>query len=490
MASSQPTGETVANQSQPNNEPTQALRNNTIHTRPAGPLIRQSRPGRAAGSQGYSASDMTALTECVLALLPLGTTEWNEVCDRYNSYAHNAGRALRASHSLKTKFRTLVHHPNPSGLLDDCPSYVRLAKQAAKAIEKRSRFLISQDPDWAESDEDKGTGTSVQVSGRSTTMEDDQERATQENGEETRPLNPQTQVEPSGNPAGIPVLPAQVSEEGSQSSASPVMISTTSLQPFVRSTTSPLRTASQPALKSLQRPGPTKAHPLRSNYFSPMGSRDRRDLSAIGGSGRRDRGSTDGDSKTTRGNNLQPEPGSSSQLRERENDRGLVDFYSLRLQEANATIIRLQDEASRSKDAHASRVQALEDENRRLRDSLLQQTVKADSLQGQLEMMGRLWDLSKASSFAFFQPSTNQTPLNIPSFPNFNLPQSTSSSIPHMPPVPPVPPPTSDTIHNQNSQPSSMPLGASSSSAEHLAPSVSTSTALDEQNQVGSSAPF
>ncbi|KAA1129475.1 hypothetical protein PGTUg99_011735 [Puccinia graminis f. sp. tritici] len=337
---------------------------------------------------------------------------------------------------------------------------------------------------------DKGTGTSVQVSGRSTTMEDDQERATQENGEETRPLNPQTQVEPNGNPAGIPVLPAQVSEERSQSSASPVMISTTSLQPFVRSTTSPLRTASQPAPKSLQRPGPTKAHPLRSNYFSPMGSRDRRDLSAIGGSGRRDRGSTDGDSKTTRGNNLQPEPGSSSQLRERENDRGLVDFYSLRLQEANATIIRLQDEASRSKDAQASRVQGLEDENRRLRDSLLQQTVKADSLQGQLEMMGRLWDLSKASSFAFFQPSTSQTPLNIPSFPNFNLPQSTSSSIPHMPPVPPVPPPASDTIHNQNSQPSSMPLGAPSGSAEHLAPSVSTSTALDEQNQVGSSAPF
>ncbi|OAV87494.1 hypothetical protein PTTG_08188 [Puccinia triticina 1-1 BBBD Race 1] len=488
MATAQPPS-TSPRQAQPASElAIQALRDNPIQPRPP-PVIRQNRTGRAVGSQGYSAADMTVLAECVSAVLPLGTTEWNEVLDKYNSYAGKAGRALRQSHSLRTKFRNLVHQP----VVDDSPGYIRVAKQAAKAIDQRSKLLVSQDPNWAESDEEKGTGTPMQISTGLTGIEDGPIEEIADDSRERRPIDPSIQVEPNGNPAANPAAPVRSSEERSQSSTSPEMLSAASLQSVRRSATSPLRSAARSApARSLQRPGPTNTHPPRSNHFSPMGSRDRQDFSSTGVTGRRVRGSTSGCSNTMR-DCLEPEPGSSnSSSQQRDTDRSLVDFYSQRLHEANATIIRLQDEARRGNEVQASRLQSLEDENRRLRDNLLQQTVKAECLQGQLEMMGRLWDLSKASSFALFQPSANnQQPLNnAPPFPNFNIPPSASAilQMPHLHP----PTPSDQHNPNQNLPPLvSMSIGSSSVPAQpHPLSSVPTSTALEEHSQVGTSAAF
>jgi len=389
-------------QTQPTCDSTQVIPNNTnSQPRPA-PLIRQGRPGRAAGSQGYSVQDMVVLAECVSEVLPLGTSEWNEVLSKYNDYASRSGRALRAYPSLRTKFRAIVQQPNPHGSLEDSPRYVQLAKRVAKAIEDRSRLLVSQNPNWAESDEERGVSASVQVQNRSTAIEDEK------NQDSAMETNPPTQVEqPTGDlPINPPAAPNQSSEDHSRSSASPGIISTAStLQSVRRSGTSPIRNTTRSAARSLPRlPSTSIHHPPRPNHFSPLGS--------TSGGGRRGRGTN-----PIRGVYLEPEgcSSSSSSQREREADRGgLVELYLMKLQEANETIIRLQDESSKSRETNATRLQGLEDENRRLRDSLLQQTVKAECLQGQLEMMGRLWELSKASSFGFFQPvpSASQPPAN------------------------------------------------------------------------------
>ncbi|KAI9617219.1 hypothetical protein H4Q26_013084 [Puccinia striiformis f. sp. tritici PST-130] len=441
------------------------------------------RPARRFKLYGVLPLNHDVLAECVAAVLPLGTTEWNEVLENYKNYARRAGKAERAHHSLRTRYRALVLHPNPTGNLEDCPPYVRVAKQAATAIEERSRLLVSQDPNWAESDEEKGTSGPIQVSGQSVTIEDE-EGTTQENVNEsiqTTRVNNQTSIEPIGIPVVNPEGPIRGTEDLNRSSPSPEMVSTGSLHSVVRSAAGPVQTAARSATRAPHRPGSsTDTQPMRQLHFSPTGSRGRRDISSMAHSARRARGSSGG-------GYLDPEPQSSSQ-RERDTDRGLVDFYSLRLQEANASIIRLQDKAIRSRETHESRLPGVQDENRRLRDNLLQQNVKCECLQGQLEMMGRLWELSKASSFAFFQQSTSNQNLNIP-FPNFNLPTSSSSSLPQIPCVPPAP--SSNTNPRPtNGIPTPMSLGCSSIATENLATLASTSTGHQESNHLATAAPF
>ncbi|PLW53968.1 hypothetical protein PCANC_06865 [Puccinia coronata f. sp. avenae] len=459
-------------------------------TRPL-PPIRQTRPGRAAGSQGYSVQDMVVLAECVSEVLPLGTTEWNSVLSRYNAYASRAGRAQRAYHSLRTKFRSIVLQPiPPTGLLEDSPRYVQQAKRAARAIEERSRSLLSQNPNWAESDEE--TGVPAQVPARSATVEDEQE-LTQANVDmsttgTTTQANPPTtqQADHSVAPPSVinPSLANQPLEEQARSSASPGMISTASLHSVARSGTSPARTAAAwSAARSPPRLPSTSLHSLRPNHFSPLGSRARQDLSskATAGLGARRgvRGVTNGDTNEVPGH-LDPGVCSSSNSsvptpRERELDRGLVEFYLMKLQEANETIIRLQDESSRTKEAHAARLQGLEEENRRLRDSLLQQSVRAECTQGQLEMMNRLWELSKASAFSFFQPGVPHPPAptappqSLPNFPSTSLqPSATLSALPNSS----LCPDSNQPSLPQQPSSSSLPPGPDSVSAAQLPSSI------------------
>ena len=102
----------------------------------------QKRHGRAKGSQGYSASDCTAVKE----VLPLGAQEWALVLAQYNNYAELNNRAIQDLDPLKIKFRALVNHTKPRGD-PDCPTYVREAKATQIAIDKRAEVIACDNGD-------------------------------------------------------------------------------------------------------------------------------------------------------------------------------------------------------------------------------------------------------------------------------------------------------------------------------------------------------
>ena len=104
----------------------------------------QRRPGRAKGSQGYSAEDCTALFKVVKSVLPLGSQEWGYVLERYNLYATSNNRAIREQDSIKLKFQALVKHTKPTGD-PDCPSHVREAKLTQKALDNQAHMIACGD---------------------------------------------------------------------------------------------------------------------------------------------------------------------------------------------------------------------------------------------------------------------------------------------------------------------------------------------------------
>ena len=110
------------------------------------PTPTQRQPGRAKGSVGYSAADCTALVSAVKQILPLGAQEWVHVQDLYNQYASKNNRVTREPDPLKYKFRALATHSKPTGD-PDCPSYVREAKLAQKAMDSWAHVIACNDSD-------------------------------------------------------------------------------------------------------------------------------------------------------------------------------------------------------------------------------------------------------------------------------------------------------------------------------------------------------
>ena len=102
-------------------------------------------PGRAKGSQGYSAADCITLVEAVKAFLPLGAIEWGFVQDWYNVYATDDNRAPHNLKPLKMKFWVLVNHAKPTGD-PNCPAYVCDAKGTQKAMDVWSHVIACNNP--------------------------------------------------------------------------------------------------------------------------------------------------------------------------------------------------------------------------------------------------------------------------------------------------------------------------------------------------------
>jgi hypothetical protein len=101
----------------------------------------QRRPGRARGAEAYKGPNCNSLVEAVKHFLPLGSNEWANVQEHYNSeYALKNGRATCNQDSLWKKFRVLVNSSKPTGKAN-CPGWVHEAKQTQKLIDNCAKLL-------------------------------------------------------------------------------------------------------------------------------------------------------------------------------------------------------------------------------------------------------------------------------------------------------------------------------------------------------------
>ncbi|KAL1741696.1 hypothetical protein HDZ31DRAFT_44874, partial [Schizophyllum fasciatum] len=109
---------------------------------------RAARGGRARGAGNYTSHDKVSLAKSVLAVLPIGRNEWQDVEDHYNECARQEGRAERDWASLKKKYDAFLRVTKPTGDAD-CPEEIELAHQAEHEICNKagSRELVDLDED-------------------------------------------------------------------------------------------------------------------------------------------------------------------------------------------------------------------------------------------------------------------------------------------------------------------------------------------------------
>ncbi|ORY34189.1 hypothetical protein BCR33DRAFT_511628 [Rhizoclosmatium globosum] len=81
--------------------------------------------------------------KCVYEVLPRGTNEWEEVVKRHELGGYKNNRSAK---SIKDLYRSLKKSPKPTGD-PTCPSPVRIAKQADKAIDEKADTVLVADGD-------------------------------------------------------------------------------------------------------------------------------------------------------------------------------------------------------------------------------------------------------------------------------------------------------------------------------------------------------
>jgi hypothetical protein len=96
---------------------------------------KQALGGRRAGTTNYSRAAVMELLGIVTKKLPCGSTMWELVGVKFNTWAVENDEAERSTDSLKEKFTKLARMRKPTGD-PECPPEVKLAKRAQKLIEQ------------------------------------------------------------------------------------------------------------------------------------------------------------------------------------------------------------------------------------------------------------------------------------------------------------------------------------------------------------------
>ncbi|EFP90057.1 uncharacterized protein PGTG_15905 [Puccinia graminis f. sp. tritici CRL 75-36-700-3] len=304
----------------------------------------QKRSGRQPGSQGYSGADCTALVAIVKDVLPLGSNKWDNVHFKYSQYAMANGQTVRDVEPLKTKE----------------------AKRVNLLIKDRAKNLAFVDEDGDEEvesdDERNGVGNPIPLSPDDTLLL---------GWDATHPE--------------LPVDPANTSVEESDS----VAPSGTGMATQAPSTNVGDLGARDVA-NSSHRDCNTLVHCTQSCLSGSTGTLP------IDSSNCRSRSSQASGLHDSLAAYFNPE---ACEARERESS--MTQFYEVRLQEATATINRLQDEATKLRKGINMQVLRLQDDLEKARSEVAQKNSENQELCHRLEMM-QLW--MEFQSHSFFQP--------------------------------------------------------------------------------------
>ncbi|KAA1113036.1 hypothetical protein PGT21_019217 [Puccinia graminis f. sp. tritici] len=330
----------------------------------------QKRSGRQPGSQGYSGADCTALVAIVKDVLPLGSNEWDDVHFKYSQYAMANGRTVHDVEPLKTKFRTMAASRKPTGN-PNCPTWIREAKRVNLLIKDRAKNLAFVDEDAdeeVESDNERnGVGNPIPLSPDDTLL--------------------------SGWDATHPDLPGDPANTSFEESDS-VVPSGTGLGAQAQSTNVG-DLGGTDAANTSHRARNTLVHRTQSRLSGSTGT------SPIDSSNRRSRSSQASGLRDSIAAYFNPE---AREARERETS--MTHFYEVRLQEATATINRLQDEATKLREGINMQVLRLQNDLEQARKEVAQKNSENQELRHRLEMMQLRMEFQSQS---FFQPGMIST---------------------------------------------------------------------------------
>ncbi|KAA1078092.1 hypothetical protein PGT21_050331 [Puccinia graminis f. sp. tritici] len=359
------------------------------------------RTGHQKGSQGYNGDDCLALVTCVKHVLPLGSNDWNRVHELYEQYAAANGRTPRDPDPLKTKFKALVASKKPTGN-PDCPVWIREAKRANMMIKDRAKSLAFVDDDDEEdivsNNERNGVGNPVRLSPANFGSL----------SQGTLILGwSATQSQLPNNPLDLDVDPNDESlhdsADISQSSSNPSLAAVQGQNSSVvnRGLASSVAGAGDRGINSTQPQNTRQATTfIQRNQSQTANSASRSTATgpspSLGQSttGRQAKASQPAGLHTTLATFFDPDARAA-----RDQETSMSQFYASRLQEANSTIARLQDEINRLHEGVNANILCLQDELRQAQTNLAQKTSDNQDLRHRLEMMQLRLELNPPGGF-------------------------------------------------------------------------------------------